>query len=535
MSDAQAEALTLMAPRDSLVQAMLDPGFYPKPPASVSHKETHISHLFFAGELVYKVKKALRYAFLDYSTLAKRRHFLQEELRLNRRLAPSVYIGVLPITFDDLGWRLGGWAEPAEYALVMRRLPDKRMLPFLLDTGQVTPAMMAELAELLAAFHDGAERIVVAERDLDVYAAQVRAQWNDNLADLPQAGTAILDRENLLAIENFGAEFFLRHGETLNRRAAQGWVRDVHGDLHTEHVCFAPEGIQVFDCIEFEPKFRRCDLAAEIGFLLMDIEVRGGGTLIGPFLRRYREIIDDPEADDLLPFWKCYRALVRAKVYALRGASGLAMARRYARYAAGLAWLATQPFIVIVSGLTGSGKSTLARELSERMGVATINSDVVRKDLAEKKGRQPAAYRDGIYSTAMTERTYARMAEEAQRLILNRRGVILDGTFVKRAQRDKIMSLAQKHQSPLLAIHCRASDEITQERLEQRENEGKDISDGRWEIYVRQKDDCEALDDIPAANRLEINTDAALETLVVACEKFLRAKLARHQGSVARR
>src|SRR5512132_1682527 len=155
MTQVPADVRVETAKQEPLVKAMLDPQFYPKPPDMVSHKETHISHLFFAGELVFKLKKPMRYSFLDYSTLEKRRGYYQEELRLNRRLAPSVYIGVMPITFDDLGWRLGGWAEPMEYVLVMRRLPEKRMLSFLLDTGQVTAAMMRELAESLAHFPRG--------------------------------------------------------------------------------------------------------------------------------------------------------------------------------------------------------------------------------------------------------------------------------------------------------------------------------------------------------------------------------------------
>jgi uncharacterized protein len=516
----------MKATTDSLVQAMLNADFYPKPAGEVAHLETHISHLFFAGELVYKVKKPVRYSFLDFSTLEKRRYFLQEELRLNRRLAPSVYIDVLPIAFDDLGWRLGGRAEPAEYTLVMRRLPDKRMLPFLLDTGQVTAAMMRDLAALLARFHSDAERVTDIEPDQ--YAGLVQAQWNDNLADLARTSSQVIDPENCHAIEKFGAEFFLRHCDTLKRRAANGWVRDVHGDLHSEHVCFAPEGIQIFDCIEFEPRFRRCDLASEIAFLMMDIDVRGGGRLIAPFLQRYRESIDDAEANDLLPFWQCYRALVRAKVYALRGERGFDSARRYARYAARLAWQPLLPFILIVSGLTGSGKSTLARELSERIGVPTINSDVVRKELAGNKRRQPAPYNQGIYSAAMTEKTYAKMTREAEKLILSGRGVILDGTFVNRSQRQKILALAHRYQIPLLAIHCAVSDDITQERLAQRASAGTDVSDGRWEIYVQQKDAFEALDDIPATDRLELDTDATLDTLAVACEKFLRKRLARH-------
>ncbi len=522
----QATGMTMKASTDSLVQAMLNAEFYPKPPGDVGHLETHISHLFFAGELVYKVKKPVHYSFLDFSTLKKRRYFLQEELRLNRRLAPSVYIDVLPIAFDDLGWRLDGRAAPAEYTLVMRRLPDKRMLPFLLDSGQVTAAMMSELAALLARFHTDAER--VTDIDPDQYPALVQAQWNDNLADLAGISSQVIDRENLNAIEKFGAEFFLRHCETLKRRAANGWLRDVHGDLHAEHVCFAPEGIEIFDCIEFEPKFRQCDLASEIAFLLMDMEVRGGGRLVAPFLQRYRESINDTEANDLLPFWQCYRALVRAKVYALRGESEFDSARRYARYAARIAWQSLQPFIVIVSGLTGSGKSTLARELSERIGVPAINSDIVRKKLAGKQGRQAAPYNQGIYSAAMTEKTYARMSREAEKLILSGRGVILDGTFVNRSQRQKILALAHRYQFPLLAVHCVVSDDITRERLAHRESAATDVSDGRWEIYEQQKTAFQPLDDIPVADRVELDTDATLDALAITCEKFIRTRLVRH-------
>lgn len=511
--------------QEALVSAMLEPQFYPKPPAEVTHKETHISHLFFAGDLVYKVKKAVRYSFLDYSTLEKRRFYFQEELRLNRRLAPSVYIGVLPITFDDLGWRLGGWAEPAEYTLVMRRLPEKRMLPFLLETGQVTPGMMRELAEFLAQFHRNAER--AAGIDPQRYGAILAQQWRENLADVEPFVGKVIDLENYRAVEKSGADFINNHSELFKRRAEQGWVRDVHGDLHAEHICFAPEGIQIFDCIEFNAQLRHCDLASEVAFLVMDLEARGGENLAEAFLSRYGELLNDSEGIELLPFWKCYRALVRAKVHALRGPSGFEAAARYFRYAARLSWAPLQPFLLMVSGLTGSGKSTLARELTDRTGVKTINSDIVRKALAGKPGRQATPYNEGIYGVTMTEKTYAKMAREAEKLIANGKGAILDATFVRRAHRQKIFRLAQKRQVPLLLIHCAVSEETTQERLVQREAEGRDVSDGRWEIYVQQKDVFEAIDEIPPAARLELNTDAPPEALAAACEKFLRARLTR--------
>jgi len=523
MMPVNAEEFAMLDAQESLVQAMLEPQFYPKPPDTVTHNETHISHLFFAGELVFKLKKPVRYSFLDYLTLEKRRACYQEELRLNRRLAPSVYIGVMPITFDDLGWRLGGWAEPAEYVLVMRRLPEKRMLPFLLDTGQVTAAMMRELAEVLAQFHNGAER--VGSIDAAQYPARVRRQWRDNRADFEPFSGSIFDEEDLRAVDKFAMDFIASHGELLAQRAEQGWLRDVHGDLHTEHVCFAPEGIQIFDCVEFEPKFRQCDLASEIAFLAMDIEARGNSDLVEPFIARYGELIQDDDFRELLPFWKCYRAMVRAKVYALRGRAGIATAQRYLRYAVRLTWEPLQPFLILVSGLTGSGKSTVAGVLSERLGVPSINSDVVRKALAGKTGRQTEGYLGGIYSAAMTEKTYAKMARDAGKLIACGKGVILDATFIRRAQRQRMARLAAKHHVPILLIHCSIAEEKIHQRLIQRAAQGRDVSDGRWEIYLRQKNDFEALDEVAPGACLELSTDATADSLAFTCEKFLRARL----------
>ena len=317
--------------QEGLIAAMMNPEFYPKPPPQVEHKETHISHLFLAGDLVYKIKKAVRYSFLDYSTLSKRRRFLQEELRLNRRLAPSVYLAVMPITFDPKGWRLGGGDTPSEYTLVMRRLPERCMLPVLLDAGRVSGEMIGRLAEVLADFHSHAEPLARAEASR--HTENVEREWNSNLADLSPLVGRFIDVESLKRLEAFGADFVSRNTELFHRRAAQRWIRDVHGDLHCEHVCFAPEGIQIYDCIEFDPKLRRCDLASEIAFLLMDLQVRGGGALRAPFLKRYLELLNDSELSALLPFYECYRALVRGKVEALRPQTAEARAPRYFRYA----------------------------------------------------------------------------------------------------------------------------------------------------------------------------------------------------------
>jgi uncharacterized protein len=523
MRAAPALSRSITDAQDLLVQAMLDPEFYPKPPTKVTHLETHISHLFFVGDLVYKIKKAAHYSFLDYSTLAKRRHFLQEELRLNRRLAPSVYLGVLPICQDETGWRLGGWLEPAEYTLVMRRLSEKRMLPFLLATGQVTKAMIEALADLIARFHEQADRgaRIGAERYLQV----VEQQWNENITDLAPFIRGSREGEIYAAIQTFGKEFLARHGELLMRRARDGWIRDVHGDLHCEHINFAPEGIQIFDCIDFSPRLRRCDLASEIAFLLMDLQARGGAVWIQPFLKRYQAAIPDPDLPVLLPFGKSYRALVRAKVHALRLGRWNDESASYFRLAGQLTWDARKPFLVLVCGLTGSGKSTLSRELGERTGLPVINSDVVRKSITGKSGRQDVELNQGIYTPLMNEMTYTDMLRQAEKQIERGNGAIVDATFVRRAQRDKFARLAEKHHIPLALIHCSASDSATEKRLARRAAKGQDVSDGSWQIYVEQKSVAEAPEEFLPSSVLTLNTEAPIDRLAQTAEQFLRSRL----------
>ena len=522
--DAQEQELNR---QNELISAMLQPSFYPHCPAEVTHKETHISHLFFAGDLVYKVKKAVRFSFLDYTTLAKRRYYINEELALNRRLAPSVYLEVLPIGRDVSGWRLGPSENPLEFALMMRRLPDSGMLPVLLESAQVTPDMIHSLAQVLATFHAHAKQVDPA--GAAAHFDTVTKQWRDNLKDLEQLIGNAIDDESFAAIKAFGDNFLDQNREFISRRAYDGWVRDGHGDLHCEHVCFAPEGIQIFDCIEFDPQLRLCDLASEIGFLLMDLEARGGAPLGETLLTRYRDLINDSSLTVLLPFYKCYRALIRGKVEVLRaGASAVAV--KYFTIAGWQTWSPYEPFVVVVCGLTGSGKSTLARELSERIGIDVINSDVVRKELTGKSGRG-ARFNQEIYSSEITEKTYGKMFDEADRRLSHGQSVMLDATFAQRRYREKLVAVAARHRVPVYFLHCVASDSLTQTRLRERAMNQHEVSDGRWEIYLQQKSTEEPLEECSDQICLELPVDSSIEDLRRSSERFLRSRLSSNLGN----
>jgi aminoglycoside phosphotransferase family enzyme/predicted kinase len=509
--------------QSSLVEAMMQRAFYPKAPAEVLHYETHISHVFIAGDLVYKIKKAVRYPFLDYSTLAKRRHFLTEELQLNRRLAPSVYLAVVPISCGERGWQLSEQGDAAEYALIMRRLPEKRMLPFLLKTNQTTAEMMRALADVVSDFHRQAARPKGLEPHR--FLSLVQNQWDGSVKEVRDFVGTSMDGESYSAITQFGADFLKTNADLIIRRAEQGWVRDVHGDLHCEHICFAPEGVQIFDCVEFSAELRWCDIASESAFLAMDLEARGRTDLAQAFLSRYSELQDDPGLADLLRFYRCYRALVRGKANALRLDRAAAAAQRYFQYAGRVAWEPLRPFIVLLCGLTGSGKSTLARELGARLDLPVFSSDLIRKELAGKSGRQSVPINTGIYAPALTEKTYGKIAREAEKQIAAGRGAILDATFGRRAYREKVQRVAAKHGAPLFLIHCSVSEEAVKARLIQRA-ESEDPSDGRWDIYLEQRAACQPIREIPPADCLDLNTEAPLNEIAAVCERFLRARLA---------
>jgi len=507
----------------SLVATMMRPDFYPKPPVALMHRETDGAHLFFADELVYKVKKPLRHPFLDFSTASKRRHFLSEELRLNRRLAPSVYLAVVAIAHSPSGWRLSVEAEAAEYALVMRRLPEKRMLSFLLETHQVTSGMMRDLAEVIANFHRTAQpaRQIEPQRHLIV----LEKLWNDNMAELRPLLGDLLDADSYRIIDRFGLDFLQGHRGLLARRAEEKWVRDLHGDLHCEHICFAPEGIQIFDCIEFSSQLRSGDLASEVGFLLMDLKVRGGKALAKSFLDRYCELVEDPELSVLLPFYECYRALVRGKLNAMRY-EGNENAARYFRHAAHLTWEPLQPFLVLLCGLTGSGKTSLAEELSRRLDLPVFSSERIRQTLVPKPGHDKSPSYVPVYRQAMAEKTYGKIVREAEREILTGRGAILDASFAQRANREKVSRMAAKHNVPVFLIHCSAEDATIKDRLTQSEPEGDPaLLDGGWESYDEQRAKCEAPNEIPAQNFLELNITQPVADLAAICERYLRSRL----------
>lgn len=294
-----------------LVEALMQGGIYPEKPSSVTLVQTQMSFVFLLGDYVYKLKKPVKFGFVDFSTLEKRRLYCEQEVNLNRRLSPQVYLGVTAITREDGGYTFDGTGEVVECAVKMRQLPLDRCLDKLLDKDEVTPEMMTDVAERLVKFHSASRLEGELSRygDVEIVAQNVR----ENFDQVREYIELSLSRETYDAIAVYANNFIAKETPLFRKRVKEGKVRDCHGDLHSEHICFTDE-IHIFDCIEFNDRFRYCDVASEIAFLAMDIDFHRHTELSDHFVNEYMRISGDHELLRLLNFYKCYRAYVRGKV-----------------------------------------------------------------------------------------------------------------------------------------------------------------------------------------------------------------------------
>ncbi|WP_460596678.1 bifunctional aminoglycoside phosphotransferase/ATP-binding protein [Geomonas sp. Red276] len=483
--------------------------------------ETHVSFLFLTDRFVYKVKKAVDLGFLDFTTLERRRYYCNEELRLNRRLCPDTYLGVVEVyqAGDRASFRTGG--ELIDYAVKMKRLPEERMLNRLLERGEASFAMMERLACRVADFHLAARR--APEIDACGTPEVLGDNWEDNLRQVePFIGATISRRDHAL-IREWVRGFLGERRDLLASRVAHGFIRECDGDLHSGNICLT-DTICIFDCIEFNERFRYTDTAADIGFLLMDLEYAGHREFCAPFLHLYRERAADSLPEPLLTFYRANRAFIRGKVMSIRsGQEGVTDAEagecaesavRYFNLCRGLILRERlEPSLIITCGMTGSGKSALSGELSFQLGIRRERSDAARKEMAAKidaaspphphpvpplegegvpEGPSPFKGEDrwrmgmggqDIYTPEWDRATYAELALRAAEELSAGRSILVDATFRRRADREIFRRLAAELGVPFVVLETTCPVEVIRERLERRRLDPREISDGRWEIY----------------------------------------------------
>lgn len=504
-----------------LVDSMMQKDFYPHAPETVELAQTHISYVFIAGDYVYKVKKPVDFGFLDFTTLEKRKFYCEEELRLNRRLAPSIYLDVVAITEDDRR-RLapGGAGDVVEYAVRMKKLPLDRMLKILLAQGKADAGTFDAVAARIAAFHRDAQ--TGGKIDEMGSLATIRHNQEENFQQTEKYRDVTIPSYQYDFIKRYVERFLKAKKTLLEKRVADHKIRECHGDLHLEHICVADE-IIVFDCIEFNERFRCGDVAAEVAFLTMDLDYNGYTGQAEAFTNAYLKYSGDTDMRALLNFYRCYYAYVRGKVTSFRldqkelpdseRHTVQLTASRYFDLAYTYATRLEKPALILTAGMIGSGKSYQARNLASRFGADVIRTDVLRKELLNiaPAERHPDAFGQGIYSNDMSRRTYDKALEIAARKIAQGKPVIIDASFQSRADRALAVDLANRLHIPFYCIECICPDEAVKIRLEKRKMETDNPSDGRWEILQEQKRHYEAVDEIPAASHFRIDTSATPE------------------------
>ena len=478
------------------IKKLHHPSCYPHPVQSVRVVETHISWILLTGDFAYKIKKPVCFSFLDFSTLEKRRWFCEEEVRLNRRLAPILYLGVIPITGSPADPRMGGDGEPFEYAVKMRQFDPSQEFPLLLKRGELDGDLLGGLAERIAEFH---EAVPVAGSETsygnpDVIWKPVEECFTEiSPNNLPSS-----------VMEGYGRlrtwchqEWRSRQADFLKRKEG-GRIRECHGDLHLSNIALHQGVPCIFDALEFEPRLRWIDVMSEVAFLVMDLERHGRIDLAYGMLNRYLEMTGDYEGMTVFRFYEIYRALVRAKVAGIRlnqlshtqpewtecfedWTKYLSLAIRFSeKRALG---------IMLMHGVSGTGKTTVSSKILQSLGAIRVRSDVERRRIVQAR-RSGEAFSDA-YSPVRTQETYERLARVADGSVSAGFPVIVDATFLRRADRMVFLQLAQTRQVPLIILDVSAPESVRSQRIEQRRREGHDASEATVSVMQSQVEQAE--------------------------------------------
>jgi hypothetical protein len=497
-----------MAP--ALVDDLCRPEAYPEPrPARVTRVITHISWVFLTDREVFKVKRPVDYGFLDYTTPEKRRRLCEEEVRLNGRLAPDVYRGVVPVRLGPHGHTFLSEGAVVDHAVRMRRLADEASADALLRRDALTPLHLARLAARLARFYADAAT-APAYGVLDV----IRGNVEENFAQVEPFVGRFVPRATFEAVRAWQLGILDRDAGRFGDRVEHGHIREGHGDLRLEHVYFEEAEPIVIDGIEFNERFRMADVAADVAFLAMELRARGRLDLAEGFLGGFALASSDYDLYGVIDFYESYRAWVRGKVAAFLAADPstppdkaarkageaealFALARRYPEPRA-----VSAPLIA-VGGLIGTGKSTLAAALAEALAVPVIESDRTRKALAgvPATGRAP----ERIYSEDFTRRTFDEVFRRAEVVLESGRGVILDATFRERALRARARDLARRHGRPFLFVEATCDDATLRERLRRRAT-GPSISDATEGLLGRMRREFQPVTELGPDEHLRVTT-----------------------------
>lgn len=486
-----------------LISALLQPARYPHPVQTVELVQTHISWVLLAGEFAYKIKKPVTLQFLDFGTLAQRRRCCEDELRLNRRFAPDIYLEVVALTGTPEAPQWGGAGEAIEYAVRMRRFDESGRLDRVCERGELRPEHLSDLAQVLVAFHAAAAVAPLNSRFGEP--SRVLEPMIENLRISSDLLPRTHCQDRLDALREWTQAQCLRLTPLLQARKKSGRVRECHGDLHLGNLVLEQRHVRMFDCIEFNEDLRWIDVASEIAFTYMDLIQHRQPGLANWFVDQTLSDSGDYEAAQLLRFYAVYRALVRAKVAAIRAGQGLDERAKDSDEAVQYIALAERlaapslPRLVITHGLAGCGKTTASNLLllqDRDASTLRLRSDVERKRLFGLSAlqRSGSSLDGGIYVAQAHERTYGRLHDLAQMLLLGGWSVVVDAAFLRRAERAQFQTLAQRCGAAFAILSPPVNLEHLRERIAARQAAGRDASEATLAVLEKQLGWIEPLD-----------------------------------------
>jgi uncharacterized protein len=519
-----------------LIAFLESPASYPHQSTEVCVIQTHISWVFIASPFVFKVKKPVKLGFLDFSTLEKRHYFCQREIELNQRLCPETYLDVISIYETESGFSFSSPGDIVEYAVKMKELPHGWFLSELLEKNLVGEK---EINRVISSLH----RFYQAETptpEIEQWGApeKLKISTDENFTQVEPFIGKTISPAAFDSIRHYTNQFYVVNQNLFDERIQQHRILDCHGDLHLDHVHLTPEATTIFDCIEFNDRFRFIDIANDLAFLAMDFDFKGRSDLGNLLLQNAARELGDAGILRVANFYKCYRAFVRGKVESFQAREKETrnpqeherQAARYFRLALRYAIARSEPLILAVIGRIGTGKSTIAKRLAGELNWPVFSSDEIRKTLAAVPltKRTPAELRAKIYSARMTQKTYRKLLGDGLATLKENCGVILDATFSTRALRKFLRDECKKANVPIQFIKLEVGPNEIKKRLKLRDEKTAEASDARLEDFEKLSAAYEPPSEL-ASNVVSVSTaDSVVDTV-----KAILLRLAEKQSIVA--
>jgi len=519
----------------NLVEKLRQPSAYTHPVEKIEVVETHISLVFLTGQYAYKIKKSVNLGFLDFSSLENREHFCREELRLNRRLCKELYLDVLPVTMQGGNVMIGGKGNIVDFAVKMLQFERSQEVDTLLASNRITGDHIDRISRIVSAFHESAP---AAGPDTPYGRAEILIKpIRDNFTEAERLKSERKEKALLKILKQWTEKEYSHLMPLFSRRKAQGAVRECHGDMHTGNMVLWKKSIMIFDCIEFNPLLSTIDVMSEIAFLVMDLKHSGHPEYAWRFLNNYLSLTGDYEGLPLLRFYMTYRAMVRAKVTAIRHLQEKNREEKEKTLAEHHSYISTalacsspaHPGLILTCGVSGSGKTSVAREIASHIPAIHIRSDIERKRLFGLKQFDRSGWdlSREMYSEKSSRKTYTRLFEIASTCLMNDYTVIVDATFLRREERERFMALSRNAQCPVFILHCTAPVKLLEERVTARNLSGGDASEADRSVLMEQLRHLSSFSTEEQSTTVTIDTSTSASTASGITETISRI----HKGS----